>query len=124
MSRGRRWAWIVTVLVAAVGAAVLVVAVAPAFLQTWLYDNRPSGIACDDLPTRAQAEAALAAHPGLVSRIRALDDDVDVYVQEPCDDRPGAAEILVIYPGGDLRERIEALLAEEAFGVPTSLRNV
>ena len=124
MSRAHRRAWIVVALLAMVAIGAVAGVIGPDLVQTWLYDNRPSGVACGDLPTGAEAEAALAAHPDLVRRIEGLGDDVDVYVDEPCDDHPGAAEIAVTYPGGDLRERIEALLAEESFGVPTSLRNV
>jgi hypothetical protein len=99
------------------------IALGPALIQTLLFDNRPSGVACEDLPDRAAVEEALASHADLTRRIEDLDPTVEVLVKEPCDNRPGAAEI-VVYPGGDLRERIEGLLAEESFGVPTTLRNV
>lgn len=127
VSGARRPSWIVVALVAAMTAAVLVVAIGPGLsvVQTSLYDNRPSGVACENLPTRAEVEADLTEHAGLVRRLEALDPGaVEVMVSEPCDDHPGAAEILVTYPGGDLRERIEQLLVGESFGVPTSLRNV
>jgi hypothetical protein len=101
-----------------------IVALGPALIQTLLFDNRPSGVACEDLPDRAAVEEALASHADLTRRIEDLDPTVEVLVKEPCDNRPGAAEIVVVYPGGDLRERIEGLLAEESFGVPTTLRNV
>lgn len=113
-------------LVAVMTTAVLVVAIGPSLdvVQTSLYDNRPSGVACEDLPTRAEVEADLADHPGLVRRIEDLDPAVEVLVSKPCDDHRGAAEILVIYPGGDLREQVGQLLVGESFGVPTPLRNV
>lgn len=120
----RRRVWIAATVVAVAAITVLGVLAGPRVIQTWLYDNRPSGVACDDLPDRAVVERALAAHADLVRRIEDLDPAVEVLASEPCDDRPGAAEIEVLYPGGDLRERIEALLAEEPFGVPTTLRNV
>lgn len=120
----RRRVWAVATILAVATIAVLGVIVGPALIHTWLYDNRPSGVGCDDLPERAAVQAALDAHAELVQRIEDLDPAVEVLVSEPCDDRPGAAEILVLYPGGDLSERIEGLLAEESFGVPTTLRNV
>lgn len=127
MSGARRLLWIVVALVAVMTMAVLVITVGPSLsvVQALVYDNRPSGVACEDLPTRAEVEADLADHAGLVRRIEDLDPGaVEVMVSEPCDDHPGAAEILVIYPGGGLRERVEQLLVDEFFGVPTTLRNV
>lgn len=120
--RGRMW--LAVALVATATTVALFVLIGPGLVQTWLYDNRPSGVACEDLPTRFEVEAALAEHPDLVRRIQDLDPAVEVLVSEPCQDLPGAAAVLVIYPGGDLRERIEQLLAEETFEVPTTLRNV
>ncbi len=124
MDRGRRRFWLVVVLFAVVAAGAVLARVGPGLVQVWLYDNRLSGVACADLPPRGEVEAVLAAHQDLVRRIEALGDEVAVDVAEPCDGWPGAAEILVTYPGGGLRQRIEELLAEESFGVPTSLRNV
>ena len=120
----RRRVWVAATIVAVAAIAVLGAILGPTLIQTWLYDNRPSGVACDDLPDRAAVQEALDTHAELTRRIEDLDPAVEVLVSEPCDDRPGAAEILVLYPGGDLRERIEGLLAEESFGVPTTLRNV
>ncbi len=120
----RRRVGVVAGMVAVAATVALGIALGPALIRTVLYDNRPSGVACEDLPARAAVEEALASHADLTRRIEDLDPTVEVLVSEPCDDRPGAAEILVVYPGGDVRERIEGLLAEESFGVPTTLRNV
>lgn len=115
---------------------VLAVALAAYFVvpavSTWFVvsvgDNRPSGVACADLPTLAEVEDALALHSDLVRRIEAVGADYDsvwVDVTAPCQEtHPDRAEILISYPGGTDRERIEAILAEESFGVPVSLQNV
>ncbi|SFJ75208.1 hypothetical protein SAMN05216467_0793 [Cellulomonas sp. KH9] len=108
-------------LAAVAAGAVLVL---PGVLTEALYDNRPSGVACGDLPERSRVEAALEAHAGLVGRIEAVGDQVDVAVVAPCDSDPDQAEIRVFYPGGDDRARITQILDDEDFGVPVSLVNV
>jgi len=128
-ARSGRKRWIVlaaVVLAAVVLAALLVAAVTrgPQLLQLWVYDNRPSGVSCENLPETPEVEAALKEHASLRAELEALDPDVEIVVSHPCDNRPGAAEILIMYPGGDLRGRIEAVLERESFGVPTSLKNV
>lgn len=124
MSGRHRRVLVVLAMVATASLIALGVVLGPTLIQTELYDNRPSGVACEDLPGRAEVETALALHADLVRRIEDLDPAVELFVSEPCDHHPGAAEVLVIYPGGDLRQRIEDLLAEESLGVPTTLRNV
>lgn len=127
--RSRRTWVVVTGIVVAI--ALAAVYAFPA-LSTWFAvsvgDNRPSGVACADLPTRAEVENAAALRSDLVRRIEAVgadDGSVVVYLTVPCPEtHPDRAEILITYPGGDDRERIEAILAEESFGVPVSLLNV
>ena len=116
---GRGW-WVALALAAVAVVAVLVL---PGVLTESLYDNRPSGVACGDLPERSRVEAALEAHAELVGRIEAVGDQVDVAVVAPCDSHPDRAEIRVFYPGGDDRERIEDVLDDDGFGVPISLVN-
>lgn len=126
--RGRPgWVMATGIVLAVALAAYFVV---PAF-GTWyaLYvgDNRPSDVICADLPTRAEVENALALHADLVRRIEAVGaDDGSVWVEvvAPCHEDPDRAEIMIAYPGGTDRELIEALLAEESFGVPVTLQNV
>lgn len=125
---GRALAWAavgVGVVLAGLLAGAIILVVAPGFLQGPLYDNRPSGVACADLPAAEDVERALAEHPDLVRRIEAVGEAVWVEVSVPCaDSHPDRAEVLVTYPGGQDRQRIEEILEDESFGVPTSLRNV
>ncbi len=119
------WLWIALAVVAATGlAAGLAFAFLPSPLSQLLYDNRPSGVACEDLPERVEVEAALQEHAELERRIEAVGDRVNVFVAKPCESHPDRAEIEVQYPGGDDRQRIEDILKEEDFGVPVTLRNV
>ena len=125
--RGRP-AWVIAtgIVLAVALAAVFVVPAASTWFAVNVGDNRPSGVACAGLPTRAEVENALALHSDLVRRIEAVgadDDSVWVDVVQRCQDHPDRAEILIAYPGGGARERIEAILAEESFGVPVSLLN-
>lgn len=127
--RGRPGWVVVTGIVLAVAlAAVFVVPAVSTWFAVSAGDNRPSGVACADLPTRAEVENALALHSDLVRRIEAVgadDDSVWITISQPCrGTHPDRAEILIAYPGGTDRERIEAILAEEPFGVPVSLLNV
>ena len=125
--RGRPGWVVVTGIVLAVAlAAVFVVPAVSTWFAVSVGDNRPSGVACADLPTRAEVENALALHSDLVRRIEAVGADGSVWVDvvQRCHDYPDRAEILIAYPGGTDRERIEAILAEESFGVPVSLLNV
>ena len=129
-SRRGRPGWVIAtgVVLAVALAAVFVVPAASTWFAVSVGDNRPSGVACADLPTRAEVENALALHADLVRRIEAVgadDGSVWVDVVQPCPEtHPDRAEILIAYPGGTDRERIEAILAEESFGVPVSLLNV
>ena len=127
--RRRRPRWVVAtgiVLAVALAAFFVIPVLGPWFVVT-IADNRPSDVICADLPTRTEVENALALHADLVRRIEAVGaDDGSVWVEvvAPCHERPDRAEIMITYRGGTDRERIEAILAEESFGVPVSLRNV
>jgi hypothetical protein len=126
--RPRPWIVATGIVVAVALAAMFAVPAVSIWLSPAVYDNRPSGVACADLPTRTEVESALVLHSDLVRRIEAVgaaDGSVWVHVVQPCPDtHPDHAEILIAYPGGGDREQIEALLAEESFGVPVSLLNV
>ncbi|ADG73619.1 conserved hypothetical protein [Cellulomonas flavigena DSM 20109] len=67
--------------------------------------------------------AALEEHADLVRAVEAVGDEVSVVVSSPCASHPERAEVVVFYPGGDDRRRITELLADDALGVPVSLRN-
>ena len=115
----------VAALVLAAGAVALALPAIDRALQDRLYDNRPSGVACEDLPTRDAVERVLREHEGLVRRIESVGDEVWVELSVPCpESHPDGAEVLVTFPGGSDRAAIEGILEEESFGVPTSLRNI
>lgn len=109
-------------LVVALAAAILV-AVAPPFVQELLYDSRSSGVPCDELPSIDAVGEALDENSDLVSDIEALGDQIAVVASSTCDAPAGRGEIVIFYPGGDDRERIERLLDGRDLGVPVSLRN-
>ena len=122
-----RWVIATGIVLAVALAAMFAVPALGNWFEVYVGDNRSSGVICADLPTRTEVENALALHSDLVRRIEAVGaDDGSVWVEvvAPCHEDPDRAEIMIAYPGGTDRERIEALLAEESFGVPVSLQNV
>lgn len=121
----RRPLWIVVGIAAAAAVVLAFAAVIflPPFMQVWLYDSRPSGVACEDLPTIEEVDAALLAHRDLVREIESVGENVLVESTQTCSSAPDRGEITVFYPGGDDREQIEAILEQRDFGVPVALRN-
>jgi hypothetical protein len=71
---------------------------------------------CEDLGTRSQAEAALAAHPALVTLLRNA-GSTGITVTDPC----GTADrsiITVTYARADRRQSIDQVLSTQpGFGV-------
>lgn len=91
-------------------------------VQDVVFDNVPSKVHCDEMPSRQAAERAAAEFPAI--------DDADVHVVDRC----GGAIIEVQYGGSSTRERIEDVLDETGRwdresgwwweSVPVQLRNV
>ncbi|MCC2315541.1 hypothetical protein [Cellulomonas xiejunii] len=122
-ARGELGPWVLPAVVGLCALFLLAALLGPTLLQGPLYDSRPSGVPCDELPTRQQVQTALEVHADVVRRIEAVGDQVSVTASQPCASHPGRAEVLVVYPGGDDREDIQAILADDDLGVPVSLRN-
>ncbi|MCM1011399.1 MULTISPECIES: hypothetical protein [unclassified Brevibacterium] len=91
-------------------------------VQDVVFDNVPSKVHCDEVPSRQVAERAAAEFPAI--------DDADVLVVDRC----GGAIIEVQYGDTTTRERIEDVLDETGHwdresgwwweSVPVQLRNV
>jgi len=125
VSAGRPARGVVRLLVGAAAVAVLALAavlLAPGPLQMWLYGSRASGVACADLPSVAQVQAALDEHADVVRRIEDVGDQVDVLLTATCED-PSRAELVVVYPGRHERREVEAILSRHDLGVPVSWQN-
>jgi hypothetical protein len=123
VARRPLWVGIGVAAAVAVVLAFAAVLVLPPFMQVWLYDSRLSGVACEDLPSIEEVEAALLAHADLVRAIESVGEEVLVESTQTCSSAPDRGEITVFYPGGDDREQIEAILEQRNFGVPLALRN-
>lgn len=83
----------------------------------------PSGVACEDLPPRAQVEEALEQQRDVVERLEAL-GDVEVLAQ-PCGEAvDGGAQIVVLVPSKAVSDAVQDVLDETPFTVPVSIRNV
>ncbi|PZM97325.1 MAG: hypothetical protein DIU79_02875 [Actinobacteria bacterium] len=77
---------------------------------------------CEELPTRAEADAGLAANRALVEELEALGRGVSVRVGTPCPQEGDRALIEVTYGSAAEREAIRDLLARrDGFGVPVHL---
>lgn len=102
-------------------AVLLLVAGAVALLNGWVPVTRDTHPPCDQLPTVAEATAALASHQGLAEEIIALGDGITVEVGKPCPDQDRGL-ILVSYGTRSERDAIAGLLSRsEGFGVPVYL---
>lgn len=122
-TRGEFGRWVLPAVTGLCALVLLAALLGPALLQGSLYDSRPSGVPCGELPTRQQVQVALDVHADVVRRIEAVGDQVSVTASQPCSSHPDHAEVLVVYPGGDDREHIQAILDDHDLGVPVSLRN-
>lgn len=76
----------------------------------------------DQLPTVAEAAAALAEHQDLAEEIKALGDGIAVEVSQPFPEHPDRGLIRVSYRSRSERNAIADLLSQrEGFGVPVHL---
>lgn len=111
--------------IALIGVIVLRLEPVQRLTQDKLYDNVPSFVACDRLPSVSATQRALDEHADLVAAIRQVAPDevmIGLDTQRCGGDR---AEILITYGSHEQRIRIQALLAKAGFGdVPVSLRNI
>jgi hypothetical protein len=106
--------------------AVLLLAVLAAcdLYSDYVLGNREHGVSCGELPTRAEAEAILRAHIGVVERIKSVgpEKSISVELAEPC---PGKADLVIYHPSRETRREIEAIIDSETFyGIPYRLINV
>lgn len=95
-----------------------------AFLNGWITgspkDTHPP---CDQLPSVAEATAALDNHENLAKEIEKLGDGIKVEVGKPCQDDQERGLILVSYDLKSERDAISNLLSRsEGFGVPVHLK--
>jgi hypothetical protein len=109
------------ILIGVVAGSLLVVG-AIALLNGWIPISRDTHPPCDQLPTVAEATAALASHQDLAEEIKALGNGIEVEVIKPCLDDPDRALIKVSYGSRSERNAIADLLSRrEGFGVPVHL---
>ncbi|MFI1194794.1 hypothetical protein ACH4T9_16260 [Micromonospora sp. NPDC020750] len=102
------------VAVVALGAAVALGGVFPTST-----DTHPP---CEELPTTAEASAALTRSGSLATDIAALGKGISVEVGSPCPKGQDRALIQVTYGSKSEREAISSLLARrDGFGVPVHL---
>lgn len=77
---------------------------------------------CGQLPTVAEATAALDNHEKLAKEIEELGDGIKVEVGKPCPDDQDRGLVLVSYDSKSERNVIKNLLTHrEGFGVPVHL---
>lgn len=101
----------------------LLLAGAFAFINGWITtspkDTHPP---CDQLPTVAEATAALDNHRNFAKEIEKLGDGIKVEVGKPCSDDQERGLVLVRYDSKSERDAINNLLSSsEGFGVPVHL---
>jgi len=77
---------------------------------------------CEELPTRAQADAALTKNRALATDIEALGKGISVGVGTPCPKGQDRALIQVTYKSDSEHEAIgDLLVRRDGFGVPVYL---
>ncbi|GIN86166.1 hypothetical protein J6TS2_25520 [Heyndrickxia sporothermodurans] len=100
----------------------LLVVGAVALLNGWIPVSRDTHPSCDQLPTVAEATAALASHQGLAKEVKALGDGIAVEVGTPCPDDQDRGLVMVSYGSRSERDAITDLLSRrDGFGVPVHL---
>lgn len=108
---------------AALIAAASLLAACSALYNDIVLDNKDHGLSCQQLPSAASVEQAVAVHADAVEQILAVSPghvflDVD---RETC---PGRADIVISFATHGEREAIESILNDGAFfDVPVRLRN-
>lgn len=105
---------VVTVAVIGAGAA--------AVLGGAFASSKDSYPPCEQLPTAAEASAALTGHQALADEIEALGTGISVKVGKPCPSGQDRALIEVAFGKESQREAIGDLLGRrDGFGVPVRL---
>lgn len=100
----------------------LLVVGAVALLNGWIPVSRDTHPPCDQLPTVAEVNTALASHQGLAEEIKSLSDDITVEVGKPCSDDQDRGLVMVSYGSKSERDAIADLLSRrDGFGVPVHL---
>lgn len=104
-------------------AGLLLLVGAFAFINGWITalpnDTHPP---CNQLPTVAEASAALDNHKNIAKEMENLGDGIKVEVGKPCSDDLERGLILVSYDSKSERDAINNLLSRsEGFGVPVHL---
>ncbi|GIP37164.1 hypothetical protein J31TS4_04440 [Paenibacillus sp. J31TS4] len=94
-----------------------------AFINGWIptppKDTHPP---CDQLPTVAEATAALENHEQFAKEIEKLGEGIEVEVGKPCKNDQERGLVLVRYDSKPERDAINKLLSRsEGFGVPVHL---
>lgn len=93
-----------------------------AHLNGFFPSSRDTHPPCDQLPTVAEATAALAGHQDLAEEIKALGDGIEVEVGKPCPNDQDRGLIMVSYGSKSERDAIADLLSRsEGFGAPVHL---
>ena len=113
--------WVSKVVIASVAVAVIgvggAVVLGGAFAQS--KDTYPP---CEQLPSAAEASAALTGHRALADEIEALGTGISVKVGKPCPDGQDRALIEVVYGSESEHDAIGDLLGRrDGFGVPVRL---
>lgn len=105
-----------------IGVIVGLLLVGVALLNGFLPVSRDRHPPCGQLPSVAEATAALDAHQSLAEEIKALGAGITVEVGRPCPDDQDRGLITVRYCSRAQRDAIADLLSQrEGFGVPVHL---
>lgn len=100
----------------------LLIVVAAVFLNGWIPVSRDTHPPCGQLPTVAEATAALESHQDLAEEIKALGEGITVEVGKPCPDDQDRGLVMVSYGSRSERDAIANLLSHrDGFEVPVQL---
>jgi len=109
-------------IIISVVACLIMIVGAVAFLRGWVPLSGDTHPPCGQLPTVAEATAALADHQDLAEEIKALGDGIEVEVGKPCPGNQDRGLIMVSYGSKAERDAIADLLSRrEGFGAPVYL---
>lgn len=81
----------------------------------------PARPPCEQLPTKATVTDAIVSHEDVVARIENIGPGVRVYAATPCQGRPDRAILSIEYATESERNGVDAILQQQAFGVPVQL---
>ncbi|MFD1436363.1 hypothetical protein ACFQ5F_15840 [Kroppenstedtia eburnea] len=91
-------------------------------LNGWISVSSDTHPPCDQLPSVAEATAALASNQSLAEEIKALGDGIAVKVGKPCPEDQDRGLVMVSYGSRSERDAIADLLSRrDGFGVPVHL---